>query len=85
MLTDKNKNKFFFEEFEYDQIKLIGKGKRVKAKTYDGIYLQSKNAIIKKSNDTIELNFADFTTCSKINNNKNEFCPSWSINSKNYS
>ena len=82
VLTDKNKNKFFFEEFEYDQIKLIGKGKRVRVKTTEGIYLKSKDAIIKKSNDTIELNFADFTTCSKIKNDNNEFCPSWSINSK---
>ena len=43
-LIDKDKNNFFFDEFEYNENKLFGYGNNLNAKTINNSYLQSKNA-----------------------------------------
>lgn len=82
ILTDKEKNKFFFDEFQYDEIKQIGYGENIKVKTSDGSYLESNYGIVDNKKKIIQLDNGKFTTCINIKNNKNEFCPSWSLNSK---
>ncbi len=80
--TDKDKNKFFFSKFTYNELTQKGNGTDVKAKTSDGSYLQSKNGILDNKNKKIKLNNGEFTSCSKITNERGEFCPSWSLKSK---
>ncbi len=82
VFTDEDKNKFFFEKFTYNEVTEKGNGTNIKAKTSDGSYLQSKNGTLDNKNKIIRLNNGEFTSCTKIKNNKGEFCPSWSLKSK---
>jgi len=82
ILTDKEKNKFFFDVLEYNEIKQLGYGENIKVKTSDGSYLESNYGTIDNKKNLIQLDNGKFTTCTNLKNNKNEFCPSWSLKSK---
>ena len=82
IFTDEEKNKFFFKRFTYNEITEKGSGTYIKAKTSDGSYLQSKRGKIDNKNKITKLDDGEFTSCSKIKNDKGEFCPSWSLKSK---
>ena len=82
IFTDKENNKFFFKKFIYNEIKGTGAGDEIIAKTTDGSYLQSKSGELDSKNKLVKLKNGEFTSCSKIKNNKGEFCPSWSLKSK---
>ena len=81
LLIDKNKNKFSFDKFNFNHAKLDGSGENIKVKTFDGQTLYSKNGYINRKQNTIKLRDGKYTTCLKIENDKKEFCPSWSLNS----
>ena len=82
ILIDKDKNKFYFDSFIFNESSSKGKGVNIKAKISDGSYLISKEGALDNKEEKINLNSAKYTTCSKIKNNKDEYCPSWSLNSK---
>ena len=82
VLKDKEDNKFFFDSFKYNENTQIGYGNEIEANISDGSFLSSKKIILNKKNNITNLNDAKFTTCSNAKNDKNEFCPSWSLNSK---
>ena len=82
IFTDQNNNKFFFDDLDFDEISQQGKGMNVRVKTEDGSYLQSKKGEFDKKKNIIKLSNGEFTTCINIKNKKNEFCPSWSLKSK---
>ena len=82
ILTDKENNKFYFEQFIYNEKNQQGEADKLRANLYDGSYLKSKNAKIDNKNSILSLDDAVYTTCSKINNKDGEYCPSWSIKSK---
>tara|TARA_B100000989_G_scaffold148655_1_gene110811 strand:- start:5452 stop:7785 length:2334 start_codon:yes stop_codon:yes gene_type:complete len=81
-LEDEENNKFFFKKFIYNEITTEGIGQNIRGRSSDGSYLQSKKGTINKKENIIKLKDAEFTTCAKIKNKKGEFCPSWSLNSK---
>tara|TARA_B100000963_G_scaffold230197_1_gene200804 strand:+ start:2182 stop:4512 length:2331 start_codon:yes stop_codon:yes gene_type:complete len=82
IFIDQDKNKFFFNKFVYNEIEEIGSGDKIIAKTSDGSYLQSERGKLDNKNRIVKLDNGEFTSCSKIKNNKGEFCPSWSLKSK---
>ena len=82
VFIDQEKNKFFFKQFTYNEIEESGSGNEIIAKTFNGSYLQSKSGNLDNKNGVIKLNNGEFTSCSKIKNEKGEFCPSWSLKSK---
>lgn len=82
VFIDQDKNKFFFKSFTYNEIEEKGDGNDIIAKTSDGSYLQSKSGKLNNKKKLVELNNGEFTSCSKIKNDKGEFCPSWSLKSK---
>ena len=79
---DPDKNKFFFDFFKYYKKTKKGYGKNVKSYLKDGSYLEATRGDLDNKNSLISLESANFTTCSKIKNQNDEFCPSWSLNSK---
>ncbi len=82
VFIDQDKNKFFFKKFTYNEISQKGEGEEIIAKTADGSYLQSKSGKLDNKNKTVKLDSGEFTSCSRIKNDKGEFCPSWSLKSK---
>ena len=82
VFIDQEKNKFFFKSFTYNEIEEKGEGTEIIAKTSDGSYLQSKSGKLDNKKKLVKLDKGEFTSCSKIKNNKGEFCPSWSLKSK---
>ena len=82
VFIDQDKNKFFFKDFIYDEIKKQGEGNAIIAKTSDGLYLQSKKGKLDNKKKLVKLDNGEFTSCSKIKNAKEEFCPAWSLKSK---
>lgn len=81
VFIDKNKNQFFLDNFIYNEIKEIGSGDNIRSRLIDGSYIQSKNGLINNKTNTIELKQVNYTTCKNIKNTKDQFCPSWSLNS----
>ncbi len=82
VFIDQDKNKFFFKNFTYNEIKEQGEGNIIIAKTSDGSYLQSKKGKLDNKKKLVKLDNGEFTSCSRIKNNKGEFCPAWSLKSK---
>ena len=82
LLIDQEKNKYNFKEFKYYEKTQKGNAFQLRSNLNDGSYLKSKNANIDNKKSILELNDAEYTTCSKINNSKGKFCPSWSLKSK---
>ena len=82
VFVDEEKNKFFFKSFTYNEIEEKGEGTEIIAKTSDGSYLQSKKGELDNKKKLVKLGSGEFTSCSRIKNNKGEFCPSWSLKSK---
>ena len=70
VFIDKDKNKFFFKKFTYNEIEEKGTGKSIVAKTSDGSYLQSKSGKLDNKNKIVELDNGEFTSCTKIKNKK---------------
>lgn len=81
-LIDKDKNQFFLDNLVYLENNKKFTGKNLVSKLNDGSYLQSKKGYLDKKNNTSTLENVNYTTCSIIKNKKDEFCPSWSLNSK---
>lgn len=79
---DSDKNKFFFDNFKYFKKTETGYGKNIRSYLKDGSYLKAKKGNLDNKNRLINLENTNYTTCSKIKNQNNEFCPSWSLNSK---
>ena len=82
IFIDEESNKFNFKEFKYYEKTQKGNAFNLKSNLNDGSYLKSKNAYINKKTSILELNDAEYTTCSTIVNKKGEFCPTWSLKSK---
>ena len=81
-LKDKDNNKFYFESFEFYQNQNYGTGKNIKSNIDDGSYLQSSSGKIDKKTGITTLKNVLYTTCSVNNDQKDNFCPSWSLKSK---
>ena len=82
LLIDEEKNNFNFKEFKYYEITQKGSAFELESNLKDGSYLKSKNANLDKKASVLQLNEAEYTTCSNIFNKKSKFCPSWSLKSK---
>ena len=82
LLIDEEKNKYNFKEFKYYEKTQKGNAFKLQSNLNDGSYLKSNNANIDNKKAILELNDAEYTTCSEINNHNGEFCPSWSLKSK---
>jgi len=82
LLIDEEKNKYNFKEFKYYEKTQKGNAFKLRSNLNDGSYLKSNNANIDNKKAILELNDAEYTTCSEINNQNGEFCPSWSLKSK---
>lgn len=82
ILEDQSKNKFFFKTFEFYEEKEIGNGENIKSYFIDGSYIESEKGKFDKKKGLSTLKNAKYTTCKKIKNQKDQFCPSWSIHSK---
>jgi len=81
IFTDEKKNKFYFDSFVFNESSQIGEGVNIKLEAADGSYLQSKKGYFDKNKNIIKLYNGQFTTCINLHNKKNEFCPTWSLNS----
>ena len=68
----KDKNRFFFKNFTYNEIEEKGEGNEIIAKTSDGSYLQSKSGKLDNKKKLVKLDSGEFTSCSKIKNTKGE-------------
>lgn len=80
--TDSDNNKFLFNYFKYFQKTQKGYGDKIQSYSSDGSYLMAKEGMVDNNKNISILNDVNYTTCKKIKNNKEEFCPSWSLNSK---
>ena len=83
ILIDIEKNKFYFDKLNYNEENQVGSGKNVKAYISDGSYLEAEKGQTDNIKQLTKLKNAKFTTCSNVKNKKNEFCPTWSLKSKN--
>ena len=82
LLVDQDKNEFSFKEFKYYETLEYGNALNLKSSLKDGSFLKAKNAKIDNKKTILELENAEYTTCSLIYNKKGKFCPSWSLKSK---
>lgn len=82
VLKDQNNNIYNLKKATFFELKKISFGENVFAKINDG---SSFKADFIKTDHIKGLSFYNnsyYTTCKKINNDANEYCPSWSLNSK---
>ncbi|MCI5054193.1 MAG: hypothetical protein MRY23_05190 [Pelagibacteraceae bacterium] len=82
ILIDNKKNKYRFSFFKYFELKENGYGEDSKVNFADGSYLEAAEINTNNKNQITKLNNANYTTCSKIKNKNKEFCPTWSLKSK---
>ena len=82
IFIDEESNKFNFKKFKYYEKTQKGNAFNLQSSLKDGSYLKSKNANIDKRSSILELNDAEYTTCSNVVNKKGKFCPTWSLKSK---
>ena len=71
VFIDKDKNKFFFKKFTYNELTQKGTGTDVKAKTSDGSYLQSKSGKLDNKNKIVELIMASSHHVQKLQMKEN--------------
>lgn len=79
ILIDGEKNKFSFDFFKYFVESKKGYGENGEILFSDGSYLKTKK--VNANQKIIELQNANYTTCSELKDNKNNFCPTWSLKS----
>ena len=80
-LIDKKNNEYKFSSLEYLENQEIVNGENVKIKLADGSYIDAVKFTFNDKDEITKLTNARYTTCSKIINNKNIFCPTWSLKS----
>ncbi|WP_440679416.1 LPS-assembly protein LptD [Candidatus Pelagibacter sp. HIMB1517] len=82
IFIDTNKNKYFFDTFVYFNEKGIGSGDNIETIFFDGSHLKSKSGKFDQKKSLTLLNNATYTTCSKVYNKENKYCPTWSLKSR---
>ena len=80
-LLDKNNNEYKFSSLKYLQNQQIISGENVKVKLADGSYADAVKFTFNDKEKITKLTNSRYTTCSKLLNNKNIFCPTWSLKS----
>lgn len=83
IFTDNDGNQFYFTYLKYNENNQKGFGKKLKTNLKDKSYTQSDDVEIDFNKNITRLKNAKYTTCEILNNKKGNFCPSWSLNSKN--
>ena len=81
IFSDKQNNKYFFDNLKYFEENEKIFGKITKSKINGDQYFEAEEVNSDNKNQISIFKKAKYTTCSKIYNNKDEFCPSWSLNS----
>lgn len=83
VVFEDNKNNILrFSFFRYFEVSEKGYGENLKGRLNDGSYIQSLKSNTNNLDNITVLNNADYTTCDKIKNNNDEYCPSWTLSSK---
>lgn len=80
---DKNKNEYQLDTLTYYESLQKLKGYNARIKFKDGSNFISSNLEIDEKKGLSFFKDSYYTTCKKINSDSNEYCPSWSLNSKN--
>lgn len=82
VFLDIYKNKYKFEKFNYNDKTKISFGYNAFVELQDGSSFKSKYVEINQNTGLSFYKNSNYTTCKNIKNNKNEYCPTWSLNSK---